>query len=119
MPNTTLDEKRAKIKYWLDMSGLSRQEVADKLGVHISSLNGWLSNKSLPEKRWLDIKAFFNADKEEPKETAPQGESFRAVALLFTSEQLAEIKALAGDVPVEEFIRESTLAMTRRILNKE
>ena len=118
MTNTTLDEKRAKIKYWLDVSGLSRQEVAEKLSVHVSSLNGWLSNKSLPLKRWLEIKAIFEPEAEENK-PEEKSETFRAVALLFTEEQLKDINSLAGDVPVEEFIRAITLEKTRKVLNKE
>lgn len=118
MPNDTLEQRRAKIKYWLDVHNISRQEVAEKLGVHISSLNGWLSNKHIPEKRWQDIESLFKPKTEEPP-PQQQGGKFRAVGLLFTAEQLEEIKAIAGDTPIEDFIREATLSLARKILKNE
>lgn len=115
MPHISIEEKRAKIKYWLDMSGMSRQELSDRLNVHISSLHGWLSNKSLPDKRWKDIKAIFEAEEKSPREA----ELMRAVAVGFTSDELQDLKQIAGDTPLDVLLREIALEKMRNILKKE
>lgn len=115
MLNTHINERRAKIKFWLDISGMTRQELADKVKVHISSLNGWLSNKSIPDKRWIEIKAIF-----EPEEKSPiEPDLMRAVAVGFTSEELRDLKEIAGDTPLDILLRELALEKMRDILNRE
>ncbi len=115
MLNTQLNERRAKIKFWLDISGMTRQELADKVKVHISSLNGWLSNKSIPDKRWIEIKAIF-----EPEEKSTiEPDLMRAVAVGFTSEELRDLKEIDGDTPLDILLRELALEKMRDILNRE
>lgn len=113
MPSTSLEEKRAKIKFWLALAGMTRKEFSEILGVHITSLHGWLSNKAIPQKRWNEIKGFF-----ETKETLQpeEPEIMRAVAVGFSSDELKELKEAAGDIPLDLFLREAALARMKQIL---
>ena len=113
MPNTPIDAKRAKIKFWLYLSGMTRQELADKVKVHISSLNGWLSNKSIPDKRWNELKAIFEPEKK------PPAADLRAVALAFTIDEHKDLTNMANDanLPLDVFIRQAMLEYRRKKLN--
>jgi len=110
MTHETLEQKRAKIKYWLNLHGVSRQEVAEKLGVHLTSLNGWLSNKSIPEKRWQEISDIF----ETPKE--PEEPRNRILGSNFSDSEVEKIKLAANGIQLEEYIRELVLRQIRQDL---
>ena len=43
-----MDELRKKIKDWLKETGMSRQELANKCFVKISTINNWLSTLPIP-----------------------------------------------------------------------
>lgn len=45
-------EKRLGIKSWLKKENISRTHLADLCGVSLSTVNGWLSKKPVPEKAW-------------------------------------------------------------------
>lgn len=120
MSNTTIEEKRAKIKFWLDLSGMTRQELAAKVKVHISSLNGWLSNKTIPDKRWLAIKAIFEPEQSPEEENAELVDlsTVRSVTILYPEEKhnkLEEMSKKKGFNSIAEFL----IAASNDLLSKQ
>ena len=89
------------MRTWLLKEGMSRTELAEKLKVSLASVNNWLSCTNIPEKRWQDITKLFD----EPE----QPERKRIIGSAFSDEELELIKKAAGDMPLEEFARESML----------
>jgi hypothetical protein len=49
--------KPEQIKQWLKESGHDRHWLADKCGVHKSTVDGWLSNRPIPRQADTAIKA--------------------------------------------------------------
>lgn len=116
--NPTNIEKKAKIKYWLEVSGMSRKELCEKLHVSENALNGWLATKDIPPGRWLEIKEFFEAMLNPPKKP----EKVRAVASVFTEEQMAsmaEAMKLMGDVQPDEFVHIACMKLIAETLKKD
>jgi predicted transcriptional regulator len=62
-----IEERRTMLRTWLVQSGMSRTELADRLGVTLASVNNWLSCTNIPQKRWEDILSIFEAEKEAPR----------------------------------------------------
>ena len=106
-------EIKAKIKYWLEVSEMSRKELADKLGVTESALNGWLATRSIPPARWEEIKEIF-AKYEQPERNIVVGTSL-------SDEEFAKMKQAAAIVgmTLEEFFRDCLLSQARKDLGKE
>jgi hypothetical protein len=90
---------------------MSRTELAEKLNVSLASVNNWLSCTNIPEKRWLDIIELF----EEPE----QVERKRIIGSAFSDEELELIKKAAGDIPLEEFVRDTLLKRINRDIKSE
>jgi hypothetical protein len=110
-----LEQKRKAINMWLARDSLSRKDLANKLHVSEASVYNWLSCTNIPEKRWQEIKALF-----EPNEKpTPEPEMMRAVAVGFTSEELSDLKMIAGDKPLDVLLRELALERMNDILKKE
>lgn len=113
MTNNEEDKKiRARIKYWLEVHEISRRELAEKLQVTESALNGWLSNKPLPPARWNEIKAIFEKY-EEPERNRIIGTSLSEEEYTKMSE-VAEKMGLSTDA----FFRECILRQVRKDLAK-
>lgn len=104
METEDLAEKRAKLKSWLALHRMSRKEFAEKIGMHVTSINGWFSNVNIPDKKWQDIKKLF-----EPSESEPSQARHRVVGSTFTDEEADRIRRAAGDRSIEEYLRETLL----------
>lgn len=102
--------RRARIKYWLEVNGMSRKKLAETLSVTEAAINGWLSNRPIPPARWEEIAALF----EEPKSSVPT----RVVGGVFTPEEVELIKLQAAGRPLEEFVRELVLRQIRQTLGE-
>lgn len=116
--NPTNIEKKAKIKYWLEVSGMSRKALCEKINVSENALNGWLSSKDIPPGRWLEIKEFFEELLTPPKKP----EKVRAVASVFTEEQMASMaKAIKvmGDIQPDEFVHIACMKLIAETLKKD
>lgn len=87
-------EKKAKIKYWLEVSGMGRKELTQKLNVSENALNGWLSTKDIPPARWLEIKSIFENEEEKPK--VIDLSTIRPVTILYTDMKYARLEEIAN-----------------------
>lgn len=114
--NTDIEQKRKQLNMWLARDSLTRKDLAARLQVSEASVYNWLSCTNIPEKRWAQIKAIFET---EEKNEAPEADLLRAVAVGFTSEELTDLKLIAGDKPLDVMLRELALERMRSILNKE
>ena len=101
-------EKKAKIKYWLEISGMERKELAQKLNVSDNALNGWLSTRGIPSARWQEIKAIF-----ESEETPPEPRN-KILGGNFTASEVETIAKAANGVLMEDFIRELVLKQIKQ-----
>lgn len=115
MQSETIETKRAKLKTWLALHQMSRQDFANKVQMSVTSINGWFANKNIPDKKWQKIKAMFEAEEEKP---APV---YRAVAIAIPdniSEQMQKAADLQG-LTLEAFVQKAALEITQKILNGE
>lgn len=111
MENDSLDEKRAKLKAWLALHRLSRKEFSEKIGMSVTSINGWFSNTNIPDKKWEEVKALF----EEPENPSPV---YHAVAVAIPedlNEQFKKAAELKG-MTLEEFLKWAALDISARII---
>lgn len=110
-----IETKRAKLKSWLALHQMSRKEFAEKIGMSVTSINGWFSNTNIPDKKWLEIKALF-----EEQETKPEP-VYRAVAFAVPDELAEKFKKAAEieGLTLSEFVRQAALKVTREILKDE
>lgn len=109
-----LDEKRRLLNMWLARENLSRKELAARLQVSEASVYNWLSCTNIPEKRWLELKAMF-----EPETVQAQPkEQFRAVGVGFSDEELLKLQKIAGEKPLDVFVREIALKHLRQELGE-
>lgn len=112
MPNTEENEKRRQqLDVWLAKRKMSRKQFAAELGVSEASVYGWLSNTIIPNKRWMQIEAFFAED------TAPI--RHRVVGSTFTDEEADRIRRAAGEKSIEEYLRETLLRQADKDLGEE
>lgn len=109
-----LDEKRRLLNMWLARENLSRKELAARLQVSEASVYNWLSCTNIPEKRWLEIKAMFEPNEEQSQPI----EQFRAVGIGFSDEELLKLRKVAGDKPLDVYVRELTLKHVRQELGE-
>lgn len=106
-------EIKAKIKYWLEVSEMSRKELSNKLRVTESALNGWLATRPVPPARWEQIKEIFNKY-EQPERNIVVGTSL-------SDDEFAKMKqaaALVGMTP-EDFFRDCILSKAKKDLEEE
>lgn len=103
-------EKRARIKYWLDIHEMSRKELAEKLSVSENALNGWLSTKPIPPARWDEIAELF----EEPEKRD------HIYTCSFTSEQSLRLLEAAKKLgmTVDDFLNLSAMEKTGKELEE-
>ena len=103
-------EKRARIKYWLDIHEMSRKELAEKLSVSENALNGWLSTKPIPPARWDKIAEIF----EEPEKRD------HIYTCSFTSEQSLRLLEAAKKLgmTVDDFLNLSAMEKTGKELEE-
>lgn len=114
MESDNLKEKRAQLKAWLALHGLSRKEFAEKIGMHITSVNGWFSNVNIPDKKWEEIEKLFSAPKVE-KQPIRQ----RVLGSVFSDEEVTRILKAAGENSLEEYLRIAILKETDSRLSEE
>ena len=96
-------EKKAKIKYWLEVSGMGRKELSQKINVSENALNGWLSTKDIPPARWIEIKALF-----EPEEV-PSEPRNKILGGNFTDSEVEAITKASKGEEMADFIRKLVL----------
>lgn len=101
-------EKKAKIKYWLEVSKMGRKELAQKLNVSDNALNGWLSTKDIPPARWKEIKDLF-----EPEEI-PHEPRNKILGGNFTAAEVEDIIKAANGKEMSDFIRELVLRQVKQ-----
>lgn len=101
-------EKKAKIKYWLEVSGMGRKELAQKLSVSDNALNGWLSTRDIPPARWQEIKAIF-----EPEDIPPEPRN-KILGGNFTATEVESVLKAANGKEMSEFIRELVLRQVKQ-----
>ena len=116
MASNETEKRRSLLNVWLAEKNMSRIELAKLCNVSESTVYGWLSNTNISDRRWEQIKVFFEPPDEEK---APEAELLRAVAVGFTSEELSDLKMIAGDKPLDVLLRELALERMNDILNKE
>lgn len=63
-----MQNKRTQLKIWLLSNGLSRKDFASKLGISFTTVDGWFSNRNIPDKKWDVIKDFFESNKDRRKQ---------------------------------------------------
>ena len=109
MKSKNIEERRMQLRTWLVQSGMSRPQLAERLGVTLASVNNWLSCTNIPEKRWTDILTLFEAKSEAPRN--------RIVGTTLTDEEMAMCEGAAAKLGMskEDFFLESLL----RLLNGE
>lgn len=115
MASNETEKRRGLLNVWLAEKNMSRIELAKLCNVSESTVYGWLSNTNISDKRWEQLKVFF----EPPEEKDKKEESLRAVAVGFTSEELSDLKMIAGDKPLDVLLRELALERMNDILKKE
>lgn len=116
MASNETEKRRSLLNVWLAEKNMSRIELAKLCNVSESTVYGWLSNTNISDRRWEQIKVFFEPPDEEK---APEAELLRAVAVGFTSEELSDLKMIAGDKPLDVLLRELALERMNDILKKE
>lgn len=116
METEDIETKRAKLKSWLALHRMSRKDFAAKIGMSFTSINGWFSNTNIPDKKWKEIKAFFEAEA-----TPSKPPVFRIIAFTVPEEDHAMFSEAAEkqDLSIEEFVRQSSLEVARKLLNGE
>lgn len=99
MTARNIEERRTLLRTWLLQSGMSRSELAEKLGVTLASVNNWLSCTNIPEKRWEGIASLFNKH-EEPERN-------RIVGTSLSEQEMALVEAAAEKMGMskEDFFR--------------
>lgn len=110
---------KEEIKAWLKDSGMSRQELAARCGVTLSSVNNWLSNSKtnqIPELKMQLIEKLMQETKR--KEERPEQDSWRAVGVLLSNEDVELIQKVTGNKPLDIAVRELLLEKMHEILNK-
>ena len=105
-------EMRARVKYWLEVHGMSRRELAERLSVTEGAINGWLSNRPIPPARWEEIKALFESDKEPERNNV--------VGTTLSKEELEKVGEAAQVLNLEltDFLREMILRQVDELLKK-
>lgn len=112
---------REEIKKWIDETpGLSRQTVADALGVTVSCVYNWLSDSktnNIPEKKLRLIENMMTVSK--GKHSADVG-SFRVVGFAVTETQYGDIAdaATKQNATVDQFARAAVLEKVQEVLKK-
>lgn len=111
-----LETKRAKLKSWLALRRMSRKDFAKQIGMSFTSINGWFSNTNIPDKKWQEIKALFEAENKPAKQPV-----FRVVAFAVPEEdhEMFCKAAETQDLSVEEFVRQSSLEAVKKLLSGE
>ncbi len=110
-----LDTKRAKLKSWLALNRMSRADLADKLGMSVTSINGWFSNTNISDRKWTEIKRLFEVQTDAPDSRMVDPEQLKVVATIFTASDLDRLKTAADilGISVEELVRQSALERIR------
>lgn len=111
-----IEDKRTKLRTWLIQAGMTRVELAEKLGVTLASVNNWLSCTNIPERRWANIEKIFSSvvEDEEPRRN-------RIVGTTLSDEEYANAQKAAAllDMSFEKFFREALLIQVKKDLGEE
>ena len=113
MDSQQTETRRKLLKIWLIKHDKRPSDLADALGVSVSSVNGWKSNTAIPPERWDAIEAFFGEAEH------PATETYRAVGFSVTDAQYKNIVAAAEqeNKPADIFARDAVLEKVARTLN--
>jgi transcriptional regulator with XRE-family HTH domain len=111
-----LETKRAKLKSWLALHRMSRADLAERLCMSVTSINGWFSNVNIPDRKWEEIKRLFAAEEEKPEQRTISPEQLKVVATIFSPDDAERIKQVANEVglSVEEFVRQCAIEKIRK-----
>lgn len=112
MDSQQTETRRKLLKIWLIKHDKRPADLADALGVSVSSVNGWKSNTAIPPERWDAIEAFFGES--EHHET----EQYRAVGFSVTDSEYHSIVAAAEkeNKPADLFARDAVLKRVEEVL---
>lgn len=113
MDSQQTETRRKLLKIWLIKHDKRPSDLADALGVSVSSVNGWKSNTAIPPERWEAIEAFFGESEH------PANETYRAVGFSVTDAQYNSIVAAAEkeNKSADIFARDAVLEKVARALN--
>lgn len=112
---------REEIKKWIDETpGVSRQTIADELGVTVSCVYNWLSDSktnNIPAKKLRLIEKMMAAS---AAKQASDVESFRVVGFAVTETQYENIAdaAINQKTTVDRFARAAVLEKVQEVLKK-
>ena len=101
------EERRQQLRLWLARDGMTRRDLAEQLGVSEASAYGWLSCTNIPDKRWKQLKDFF--DKKD------EIERNRIVGTTFSDEEMKAFEKAAEKMGMskEDFFRECILRQVK------
>jgi hypothetical protein len=113
MDSQKTEMRQKLLKIWLIKHDKQPADLAAALNASISSVNGWKSNKPIPEERWKAIEAFFGESEH------PANETYRAVGFSVTDAQYNSIVAAAEkeNKSADIFARDAVLEKVARALN--
>jgi transposase len=112
MKNNETEERRQQLRVWLSRDGMTRKDLAVALGVSEASAYGWLSCTNIPDKRWKQIKDFFDN-----KET-PERKRIIGTTLSDTEMERAEEALKKAGIQMEELLRESLFEKIKSLLGE-
>lgn len=113
MESQQTETRRKLLKIWLIKHDKRPSDLADALGVSVSSVNGWKSNTVIPPDRWDAIEAFFGESEHQATET------YRAIGFSVTDAEYNSIVTAAEqeNKPADIFARDAVLEKVARALN--
>lgn len=112
MDSQQTETRRKLLKIWLIKHDKKPTDLADALGVSVSSVNGWKSNTAIPPERWDAIEAFFGESEH------PETEQYRAVGFSVTDPEYNNIVAAAAHEheELDLFARNAVLKRVTEVL---
>ena len=91
---------------------MTRRDLAEKLGVSEASAYGWLSCTNIPDKRWKQLKDFFDKKNEVARK--------RIVGTTLSEEEMEAFEKAAEKMGMtkEDFFRECILLQVKKDLQQ-
>lgn len=112
---------REKLKDWLNATGVTRQELADALGIAKGSVYNWLSGTApIPFAKQKLILRIMEEREQSSTPAVPGSDEVTAIALMMTKEQRAYLAAAARKCgqTLEEFILAAAIERAERAIGK-
>ena len=115
------EKRRKQLNIWLASKNMSRIELANLCNVSESTVYGWLSNTNISDKRWEQIKSYFEPPDKQDTEPV-QSEKLRAIATIFNDElmeRMKKAKEKIGCAEDSDFVHRATLKLIEDILKEQ